>query len=379
MSWRRWMFVACCGLLLVLGFVACQPQTVQVTRVVTETETVTETVVEEGETVEVTRVVYQEVESDAAEEEAEQGSDGLSAQATVQPAQQTRLIIKDGRMTVVVQETETAVNSATSLVIDLGGYLLSQSIYDDEQGYRFATMRLAVPVNSFEDVMRSLRRLGQVTDESASGTDVTDEFVDLESRLTNLEATRDRLRSFLDEAENVDETLKVNDELKLVEEEIAVIQGRLNYLGNRAAFSTVDLNIQPWIPTPTPSPTPTATPTATPTPLPTPETWRPADTAKVAGVELQESAQETADFFIYYGIVCGPWIVILLLFGAFFWWIRRRFGPEPIFPAQTATTAPAESEPIETELVEVESMETETVETGAVSLIEDETDGGEEE
>ena len=100
----------------------------------------------------------------------------------------------------------------------------------------------------------------------------------------------------------MDETLKVNDELKSVEEEIAVIQGRLNYLGNRAAFSTIDLNIQPWIPTPTPSPTPTATPTATPTPLPTPETWRPADTAKVAGVELQESAQDTADFFIYYSM-----------------------------------------------------------------------------
>lgn len=333
MSWRRWV-------LLMLGiagilFAACQPQAVEVTRVVTET--VTEQLVVEGETVivEVTSVAARTTANNAvAEAGADEARELPSPQPTASPqgtapasAPQKRLIIKDGRMTVVVQETETAVEAATSLAVELGGYILNQSIYDDEQNYRFATMRLAVPVESFEDVMRSLRRLGQVTDESASGTDVTDEFVDLESRLTNLQATRDRLRAFLEDAENVAETLKVNDELKEVEEEIAVIQGRLNYLGNRAAFSTIDLNIRPWIPTPTPSPTPTVTPTATPTPLPTPMIWRPGDTARVAGVELQESAQETADFFIYYGIVCGPWLLILLVFAAGVWRIQRRLRP----------------------------------------------------
>jgi hypothetical protein len=136
----------------------------------------------------------------------------------------------------------------------------------------------------------------------------------------------------LDQAENVEQALEVNEELKKIEEEIAVIQGRINFLRDRAAFSTIDLTIQPWIPTPTPSPTATATPTATPTPLPTPDTWRPGDTAETARVELQNTAQNVADFTIYNSIVCGPWLVLLLLIGlpiARIAWRLRKKVSEP--------------------------------------------------
>lgn len=325
---RGWVWV----LLLPTLLYACtdrSPQVVQVTRVVTEI------VAEEGEVVEVTRIVTEIVESEAVAEEVAQATEaGAALQATAaptpgsssgEPVLQQRLIIKDGRLTVVVDNTETAVNVATNLVVELGGYIISQNVHDDTQGYRFAAMRLAVPVTQFETAMRELRSLGQVTNESSSGTDVTDEFVDLNSRLTNLHLTRDRLRSFLDQAENVTETLAVNEELKQVEEEIAVIQGRINFLQDRSAFSTIDLTINPWIPTPTATATATATPTPTATPLPTAEVWRPGDTARVAAVRLQDSAQNTADFAIYNGIVCGPWLLLLLLFAYPGWRLSQRW------------------------------------------------------
>lgn len=237
------------------------------------------------------------------------------------PAQQ-RLIIKNGTMTITVEDTETAVNQATETAVQLGGYIISQQVWDDDRGYRFATMRVGVPVLRFEDALRAFRQLGTVTNEAASGEDVTDQYVDLQSRLDNLIATRDRLRTFLDQATTVEEALRINEELKVVEEEIAVIQGRLHYLADRAAFSTVDLTLNPWVPTPTPSPTPTHTP------IPTAQAWRPGDTVRLAAVDLQESAQGTADFGIYYGIVCGPWLVLFGLVGLAIWkaaaWWRRR-------------------------------------------------------
>jgi hypothetical protein len=302
---------------------------VQVTRIVTET------VVEEGEAVEVTRVV--EVIADTVVEvvEASAVEEGVSLQATAapiqgssanEPASQQRLIIKDGRLTVVVDDTETAVNAATNLVVELGGYIISQNIHDDPHGYRFATMRLAVPVTQFEVAMRDLRGLGQVTNESSSGTDVTDEFVDLNSRLTNLHLTRNRLRTFLDQATNVTETLAVNEELKQVEEEIAVIQGRINFLQDRSAFSTIELTLNPWIPTPTPTATATTTPTPTATPLPTAEVWLPGDTVQIAAVQLQDSAQNTADFAIYNGIVCGPCLLLLFVLVYPSWRLFQRWG-----------------------------------------------------
>ena len=255
--------------------------------------------------VEVTRVVTETVV-----EEVESAAD--VANTVAQP--QARLIIKNGELAIMVVDTDTAVASATQLVADLGGYIISQQIFDVQVGHSAANMQLAVPVTQFETALTQLRLLGEVTNDFAGGQDVTDEFVDLGSRLDNLIATRDRLRTFLDNAETVEEALRINDELKTVEEVIAIIQGRRNYLSDRSAFSTIDLSLQPLLPTPTPSP------------IPTPSSWQPGNTAQLAMVNLQESAQETADFSIYYGIVCGPWLLLLALVGWLGWRVNRRFG-----------------------------------------------------
>ena len=255
--------------------------------------------------VEVTRVVTETIT-----EEVESAAD--VANTVAQP--QARLIIKNGELAIMVVDTDTAVASATQLVAELGGYIISQQIFDVQVGHSAANMQLAVPVTQFETALTQLRRLGEVTNDFAGGQDVTDEFVDLGSRLDNLIATRDRLRTFLDNAETVEEALRINDELKTVEEEIAIIQGRRNYLSDRAAFSTIELSLQPLLPTPTPSP------------IPTPASWQPGNTAQLAMVNLQESAQETADFSIYYGIVCGPWLLLLALVGWLGWRVKRRFG-----------------------------------------------------
>jgi hypothetical protein len=300
------------AMLLVLAACATQSETVEVTRVVTETVTV------EGETVEVTRMVTEVVTEEEqafapALPTATAGSDSANPSgANAQP--QVRLIIKNGELAITVVDTETAVASTTQLIADLGGYIISQQIFDTQFGRSAANMKLAVPVTQFETALNQLRQLGEVTNDFAGGQDVTDEFVDLGSKLDNLIATRDRLRTFLDDAETVEEALRVNDQLKQVEEEIAIIQGRRNYLSDRAAFSTIDLSLQPLLPTPTPSPIPTA------------ETWQPGNIAQVAVVNLQESAQKTADFSIYYGIVCGPWLVLLGLVGWIGWRLRQRFG-----------------------------------------------------
>lgn len=310
---------------LLLVAVACQtaePQVIEVTRVVTEVETITVEV--EGEAIEVTRVVAEEVNGDAGIAATERT--GMTATpigtAVRQTAQQQRLIIKNGEMTITVEDTATAVDQAIDTAVNLGGYIISQQVSANDQGHRFATMRLAVPVLRFEEALQQFRRLGTVTHEAASGQDVTDEYVDLQSRLNNLIATRDRLRTFLEQATTIEEALRINEELKIVEEEIAVIQGRLNYLGDRAAFSTINLTLNPWLPTPTPSPTPS------PTPIPTAQAWHPAHTAQLAAVDLQESAQETADFLIYYGILCIPWLLLLALAIWPVWkviaWYRRR-------------------------------------------------------
>jgi hypothetical protein len=306
---RYWMWqrplllilLLCLGLFLVACAYAA-PQVMEAPDVVVDTETITEVVAEEV-AVEVTRVV--EVASN-------QIPPALATPAADRPADvpaPRRLIIKEGTLIIETADPEQAVSAATQHVIDVGGYIINQSLFTGDDGYQRASMRLAVPVDQFEASMRHLGDLGRVIREAASGQDVTDQFTDLNARLDNLIVTRDRLRTFLDEATTVADTLRINDELRQIEEDIAVIRGRMDSLRERAAFSTINLTIDPILPTPTPTPSPT------PTPLPTPDSWQPGDTARTAGVQLQNTFQSVADFVIYYGITAGPWLLLLFMVG----------------------------------------------------------------
>ena len=59
----------------------------------------------------------------------------------------------------------------------------------------------------------------------------------------------------------VEEALKVNAELSKVEDEIEKIKGRMNFLKDRAAYSTLTIGLEPVQPSPTPTPTATVTST----------------------------------------------------------------------------------------------------------------------
>src|SRR5512140_3193185 len=112
---------------------------------------------------------------------------------------------------------------------------------------------MGVPVDQFETAMRRLRGVAlRVLDENASGQDVTSEYVDLQSQLGNLEATRDRIRSFLANAQSVEESLRINQELTNIEAQIEQVKGRMNFLSNRSAYSTITINLEPDIPPATP-------------------------------------------------------------------------------------------------------------------------------
>jgi Domain of unknown function (DUF4349) len=243
------------------------------------------------------------------------GSAGLASPAR---AAAERMIIKNAEMELLVADTDVALDEVTVIAADYGGYIISSHTWLEDE-YKHATVRLGVPAQEFENVLRRLRGLAlEVTNEVASGEDVTDEYVDLQSRLTNLQATRDRIREFLDKAATVEEALKVNQQLSEVEGQIEEIQGRMNYLKDRAAYSTIDVTLNPQMPTPTPSPTPTSTPT------PTPVAWRPGKTFDGAVGTLTSLLRGLGDAIIWVAVVLGPCLVPVALVVALVIWLRRR-------------------------------------------------------
>jgi hypothetical protein len=231
-----------------------------------------------------------------------------------------RMIVKNADMRLLVEDTPIAIDRLTQIVEDVNGYIISSRVWYQEQlesKYQFATLTIGVPVDDFELTLRSIRDISiLVLDESTTGKDVTDEFVDLNSQLENLQATRDRIRTFLDRAENAEEALKVNEQLTQVEAQIAQIQGRMNYLFDRAAYSTITVTLEPDLPIPQTEPTPTAT------------AWSPNNTASEATDALVNISRDLIDISIWFLIFVLPLMIVpLLLIFIIIYIVRRRTKP----------------------------------------------------
>ncbi len=243
-----------------------------------------------------------------------------------------RKIIKNADMRLLVKDTDVAIDRSTQIVTDLGGYIVSsRTWYQDyfDNNLRYATITIGIPVDQFERALQRFRDLAiRVLDENASGEDVTDQYVDLQSQLQNLEATRARIQEFLKDAKTVDEALRINQQLSDIEGEIEQIKGRMNYLADRASFSTITINFEPELPILTPTPTPTIAPTLTPRPTSTPVPWKPGETFSEAKKALTVSYQGIINFLIWLIVVILPILLPPILVLWFLWKLIRGSRPK---------------------------------------------------
>jgi hypothetical protein len=323
---RMYLFIA----LLILLLAACSPKQKVVTQVVEKVVKATQAVEVEkvvGSTkvvekvVKETVVIQQQLASVAGQSQsgAQTNASGDVAMLDYQTSS-VRMVIKDAELELLVENPDRAIDQVTQLAADYGGYLLSSESWFDGE-FKYATIRLAVPSEAFETVLTNLRHISiKVIKETGSGQDVSAEYTDLQSRLTNLEATTARVREFLKDAKTVEESLKVNQQLSDLEAQIEQIKGQMKFYEGRAAFSTITASLVPQRPTPTPSPTftpsPTATvtltPTSTATSTPKPQ-WNPGKTVNNATDVLGILFRATVDLLIWLIIVFGPFLLVLVL------------------------------------------------------------------
>ncbi|CAG0931415.1 hypothetical protein TFLX_02148 [Thermoflexales bacterium] len=211
------------------------------------------------------------------------------------PRSSIRMIIKNGEMALLVADTDRALEQATDIAVNSGGYVVSSRTWNTGD-YKSATLTMGVPSDQFEAVQRQLRALAlKVQGDTSSGQDVSDEYVDLQSRLTNLEATAARIRELLKDAKDVDEALQVNLKLSEVESEIEQIKGRMQYLKDRSAFSTMVVNFEPQRPTPTP------------------EAWQPGKTVEEAANSAGGLLRNLVDAAIWLVVAYGPVLIPLAI------------------------------------------------------------------
>ncbi len=163
-------------------------------------------------------------------------------------------IIKFGTLNLVVEKVSEAVISITNLVTEKQGFVSDSDIYTSEDETQYGNIEVRVPAQHFEEVMNALKGMAKTVEkESISGVDVTEEYVDLQSRLKNLRIEEEQYQEVLKGAETTEDILKVTDYLFDVREIIERIEGRIRYLENLTDLSTITvyLSEEPRVEVPT--------------------------------------------------------------------------------------------------------------------------------
>ncbi|MBT3339148.1 MAG: DUF4349 domain-containing protein [Anaerolineae bacterium] len=171
-----------------------------------------------------------------------------AASSSVEAAQQERLVIKNADLTIIVDDPEVTMATITSLADTLGGHVVSSNTYQAyaNNGVRVpeGTITIRVPSESLNNALERIKvDAVEVENENVSGEDVTDRYVDLQSRLKAKKAAEAKLLEIMNQAETTEDTLNVYSQLQVIQSDIEVLTGQINYYKRSAAMSSISVRV----------------------------------------------------------------------------------------------------------------------------------------
>ncbi|PIQ69932.1 hypothetical protein COV89_03140 [Candidatus Shapirobacteria bacterium CG11_big_fil_rev_8_21_14_0_20_40_12] len=216
-----------------------------------------------------------------------------------------RLVVQESNLSLVVKDVRNSSDKAIEYAKSAGGYMVSSSLSQPEEApYAFVVLR--VPSEKLKETTEYFRSLSiKVSSENLVGTDVTDQYIDLEARLAILNKTKVKFEEIMNQAVKVPDMLEVQRELINVQSQIDSIKGQQLYLEKTAELAKISLNLStdefslPYAPT---------------------DTFRPAVIFKQAVRSMVGTARSLAKLAIWIGV----YGIIIVPVGLVIWYFRKR-------------------------------------------------------
>ena len=152
-------------------------------------------------------------------------------------------IIKDGRLGLRVKELDNTKFRVDTLIRNYGGYYANESFNNTDWESSF-NLKIRIPSSNFEKFITAIESGdGEIDYKEIDARDVTDQFIDLETRLETKRNYLKRYNDLLKLAKSIKEILEIEEKIRGLEEEIESTTGRLRYLSDLVDYSTLDLII----------------------------------------------------------------------------------------------------------------------------------------
>jgi hypothetical protein len=154
------------------------------------------------------------------------------------------MVIYNAELNLEVKSFQKAMTQIEKKVNEYGGYIIESNTYRDGEEALSGTITVRVPQEHFQGFLNDAEGFAvKVYNRTVNGEDVTEEYVDLESRLKSKRVVEERLLEFMKKAEKTEDLLKISNDLAKLQEEMEQILGRIKYLENQSALSTITISI----------------------------------------------------------------------------------------------------------------------------------------
>ncbi|GGY24106.1 DUF4349 domain-containing protein [Streptomyces djakartensis] len=175
--------------------------------------------------------------------EAAPGGAGSGARATAPPKLDQNHIIRTVSLTVQVKDAPKALEEARASAEAAGGYVGDETTTRDEEGRERTRVVLRVPVERYEEVLTALEGAGKLLDRNAKAQDVTDQVVDVESRIKSQRASVARIRELMDRATKLSDVVTLEGELSTRQADLEALLARQASLKDRTSLATITLSL----------------------------------------------------------------------------------------------------------------------------------------
>ncbi len=180
--------------------------------------------------------------------ETTEGESSVNTTTTENATTSNRKLIRTVDLNVETKEFDSLMNSLTSEISALGGYIENMSgnygsIYSSYRTNKSANIIARIPANKLDGFINTVGEKSNITYRSESVSDVTLEYVDMESHKRMLQEEQDRLLSFLEEADTVEEIISLEDRLTSVKYQIDSMESQIRTYDNKVDYSTVTIDV----------------------------------------------------------------------------------------------------------------------------------------
>lgn len=231
-----------------------------------------------------------------------------------QPGVQDRLVIQESNLSLQVTNVVDTRNKILDYATTNGGYMVNASTSSPEEA-PFATVVIRIPSDKLQAALDYFHSLSvKVVSENLVGQDVTDQYIDIDTRIATYEKTKEKYQEILDKATTITDITNLTREIINIQTQIDSLKDQQNALEKNAQLAKLTIYLStdeialPYAPS---------------------EAFRPAVIFKLAVRSLVGFLRNLATLAIWLGVYAVIWVPALLIYiFARRWWKKRKSAPK---------------------------------------------------